>query len=114
MRDLGGLTSLVAVSGIIFNGLTFYAVIVLRRRYPTMERPYKVWLYPYLIWAVIAVMVGLLVSTLLEDPFTAMLNLIVPAIALAIFKVFFEKSSEEAARRRSESRIARPALAADD
>ena len=114
MRDLGGLTSLVAVSGIIFNGLTFYAVIVLRRRYPTMERPYKVWLYPYLIWAVIAVMVGLLVSTLLEDPFTAMLNLIVPALALAIFKVFFEKSSEEAARRRSESRIARPALAADD
>lgn len=116
MRDLGGLTSLVAVSGIIFDGLTFYAVIVLRRRYPTMERPYKVWLYPYLIWAVIAVMVGLLVSTLLEDPFTAMLNLIVPAIALVIFKVFFEKSSEEAARRRSESRAAqaRTILAADD
>ncbi len=114
MRDLGGLTSLVAVSGIIFNGLTFYAVIVLRRRYPTMERPYKVWLYPYLIWAVIAVMVGLLVSTLLEDPFTAMLNLIVPAIALVIFKVFFEKSSEEAARRRSNPEVAQPALAADD
>ena len=43
-----------------------------------------------------------------------MLNLIVPAIALVIFKVFFEKSSEEAARRRSNPEVAQPALAADD
>lgn len=101
LRDLSELTSLVAVSGLIFNALTFYAVIRLRRRYPTMERPYRVWLYPYLIWAVLAVMAGLLASAVIEDPVTALLNLIVPAVSLVVFEFCFRRSSEAALARRA-------------
>lgn len=93
-RDLAGLTSLVAVSGIIFNALTFYAVIVLRRRMPQVERPYKVWCYPYLIWAVILIMVGLLASTVVEDPVTALMNVVIPAVSLVIYEIFFRKRAE--------------------
>ena len=101
LRDLSSLTSLVAVSGIIFNALTFYAVIILRRRMPTVDRPYKVWAYPYLIWAVILVMAALLASTIIADPVTALLNVIVPAVSLVVYEVFFRRNVEalEAERR---------------
>lgn len=104
LRDLSSLTSLtslVAVSGIIFNALTFYAVIILRRRMPTADRPYKVWAYPYLIWAVILVMLALLASTIIADPVTALLNVIVPAASLVVYELFFRRNVEalEAQRR---------------
>lgn len=101
LRDLSSLTSLVAVSGIIFNALTFYAVIILRRRMPTVDRPYKVWAYPYLIWTVILVMAALLASTIIADPVTALLNVIVPAVSLVVYEVFFRRNVEalEAERR---------------
>lgn len=101
LRDLSSLTNLVAVSGIIFNALTFYAVIILRRRMPTVDRPYKVWAYPYLIWAVILVMAALLASTIIADPVTALLNVIVPAVSLAVYELFFRRNVEavEAERR---------------
>ena len=94
VRDLSSLTNLVAVSGIIFNSLTLYSVVVLRRRMPTLERPYKVWLYPWLIYAVLAVMAALFASTVIADPVTAVLNLIVPAASLVIYQIFFRRSAE--------------------
>lgn len=99
-RDLSSLTSLVAVSGIIFNSLTLYSVVILRRRMPTLERPYKVWCYPWLIYAVLAVMAALLASTIIEDPVTAALNIIVPAASLVIYQIFFRRSVEEVRARR--------------
>ncbi len=94
VRDLSSLTNLVAVSGIIFNSLTLYSVVVLRRRMPSLERPYKVWLYPWLIYAVLAVMAALFASTVIADPVTAVLNLIVPAASLVIYQIFFRRSAE--------------------
>ena len=111
LRDLSSLTSLVAVSGIIFNALTFYAVIILRRRMPTVDRPYKVWAYPYLIWAVILVMVALLASTVVADPVTALLNVIVPAVSLVVYELFFRKRVEAVEAARTASAAAEGAAA---
>ena len=61
-RSLSELTSLVAICGLIFHGLTFLSVIVLRRKYPTLERPYKVWLYPFSIILVLIFMLSLIVN----------------------------------------------------
>ena len=68
---------------------------------PTVDRPYKVWAYPYLIWAVILVMAALLASTIIADPVTALLNVIVPAVSLVVYEVFFRRNVEalEAERR---------------
>ena len=68
---------------------------------PTIDRPYKVWAYPYLIWTVILVMAALLASTIIADPVTALLNVIVPAVSLAVYELFFRRNVEavEAERR---------------
>ncbi len=100
-RTLSELTSLVAICGIIFHGLTFLSVIVLRKKYPTLERPYKVWFYPWTIYLVLAFMLCLVVNTIYQDPVTAALGLIVPLVGLALYELFFKKQHEalEAERR---------------
>ena len=93
-RTLSELTSLVAICGIIFHGMTFASVIVLRKKYPTMERPYKVWFYPFSIILVLLFMAALVVNTIYQDPVTAALGLIVPLIGLGIYELFFKKRHE--------------------
>ncbi|MDD2993698.1 MAG: amino acid permease, partial [Pygmaiobacter sp.] len=93
-RDLGQLTSLVAICGILFNGLTFFSVILLRKKYPTLERPYKVWGYPVLIILVCLVMVGLVINTFVEDPVTSLWGFLVPIIGLIVYEFGFKKSRE--------------------
>lgn len=95
-RNLNQLTSLVAMCGIIFNGMTFFAVILLRKKYPTLDRPYKVWGYPVLIIVICLVMVGLMLNTLMEDPATALIGLLVPLVGLGIYEFGFKKSREAA------------------
>lgn len=52
----------------IFKSLTFASVIVLRKKYPDMNRPYKVWFYPFSVYLIVLIMIGLCLNTLLEDP----------------------------------------------
>ena len=91
-RDLSQLTSLVAFSSMVFNGLTFYAVIRLRKKYPTMERPYKVIGYPVMVILICLIMVGLMVNTLVEDPMTSLIGLLVPAAGLLLYECVFKKN----------------------
>ncbi len=93
-RDLNQLTSLVAFSGMLFNTLIFYAVIRLRKKYPHMERPYKVWGYPVLVIVTILITIGLLINTLIEDPVTSLIGLAVPAAGLVIYELVFKKSRQ--------------------
>lgn len=93
-RTLSELTSLVAVVGMIFHGMTFFSVIVLRRKYPTLERPYRVWLYPFLVIIICCVMIGLIVNTVTKDPVTAALGLLVPLFGLGLYELFFRKQHD--------------------
>ncbi|WP_367925884.1 APC family permease [uncultured Ruthenibacterium sp.] len=90
-RNLSQLTSLVAFCGMVFNGLTFYAVIRLRKKYPDMERPYKVWGYPAMIVVICLIMVGLMVNTFVEDPLTSVIGLVVPAVGLVLYELVFHR-----------------------
>ena len=90
-RNLSQLTSLVAFCAMVFNGLTFYAVIRLRKKYPTMERPYKVWGYPVMIFVICLIMIGLMINTFVEDPVTSVIGLAVPAVGLALYEVAFNR-----------------------
>ena len=105
-RSLSELTSLVAVAGLIFNALTLHAVIVLRRKYPTMERPYRVWGFPGVIWLVNLASLGLIVNTVFEDPVTAALGCLIPLAGIGVYELLF--------RRRVEARAARSAAGAED
>jgi APA family basic amino acid/polyamine antiporter len=64
---LDDLITLIAFTGLLFNGLIFLSLFIFRRRYPNKERPYKVWGYPYLPAFAIVVTGLLLVAVYVED-----------------------------------------------
>lgn len=98
LRNLSELTSLVAVAGLVFNVFTLYTVVVLRRKYPTMERPYKVWFYPTLIYVAIAVSVAILINSFIEDPVTAIMGFAVELGGLIFYELVLRKKSERVRR----------------
>lgn len=95
LRNLDQLTSLVVFCGMLFNCLAVTAVFVYRRKYPDLERPYKVWLYPVSVVITVILFVGLMVNNLLEDPVTALTGLIVPVVGIFFYIYFRKKYSEE-------------------
>jgi basic amino acid/polyamine antiporter, APA family len=62
------LIRMVIFSEWIFYAMTAFAVVVLRRRQPLLPRPYRVFAYPVVPLAFVAVALGLLCSTLWAYP----------------------------------------------
>jgi APA family basic amino acid/polyamine antiporter len=82
------LTTMVVFSSWIYYILTIISVFILRRKYPEMKRPYKVWGYPYLPIIVVLASTFILVNTLLEDPRSSLIGLIVPLIGVPVYFLF--------------------------
>lgn len=95
-RSLSQLTGLVAFSGLIFNSLVFLAVIILRKKYPDLKRPYKVVGYPVVVIIVILIMMALLINTLVTDTVNSLVGLSVPVVGLIIYLIFFRKKTGKA------------------
>lgn len=93
-RNLGQLTSLVIFQSLAYNTLIFFSVILLRRKYPTLERPYKVWGYPIVPMIATLTMVGLLINTLVSDFTTSVIGLVIPAIALVVYFIINNKQRQ--------------------
>lgn len=90
LRNLNQLTSLVVFSGMLFNVLGVYAVMIYRRKFPDLERPYKVIGYPVTVILTTLIFIGLMVNTLIEDPVTSIIGLAVPAIGI-LFYLYFDR-----------------------
>ncbi len=90
LRDLNQLTSLVVFSGMLFNTLSVFSVIIYRRKFPNLERPYKVIAYPLIVILTTFIFVALMINTLIEDPFTSLIGLAVPAIGI-LFYLYFDR-----------------------
>lgn len=93
LRDLNQLTSLVIFTGMLFNTLGVYAVMIYRKKFPNIERPYKVIGYPITIILTTFIFVGLMINTFVEDPQTSIIGLLVPAIGI-LFYLYFDKKSK--------------------
>ena len=96
LRNLDQLTNLVVISGMIFNVLVILALPILRHKYPDIDRPYKVWLYPISVIVVALVFVGLLIQGIIEDPINGSLGLLVPAAGAVVYFVFDKRIKSEA------------------
>ena len=94
LRNLDQLTNLVVISGMIFNVLVILALPILRHKYPDIERPYKVWLYPLSVIMVSLIFIGLLIQGVIEDPINGLLGLLVPAAGAIVYFVF-DKNKEK-------------------
>ncbi len=95
MRNLDQLTSLVVFAGMLFNLLTVFAVIIYRKKYPELKRPYKAWGYPVTVIITVLLFAGLMINTLLEDPVTALIGLVVPALGAVVYFIFDMKLKKE-------------------
>ena len=95
LRNLDQLTNLVVISALIFNVLVIVALPILRHKYPTIERPYKVWFYPVSVILVALVFTGLLIQGVIDDPVNGALGLVVPAIGAVVYFIFDQKLKKE-------------------
>ena len=95
LRNLDQLTNLVVITAMFFSVLTILAVPILRKKYPNIERPYKVWLYPVSVYLTAIIFFALFVQAAIEDPVTGVTGLVVPLLGLITYFVFDRKLKKE-------------------
>lgn len=95
LRNLDQLTSMVVFLGMFFNVLVIAAVMVYRKKFPKLDRPYKMWGYPISVVITIVIYTALMINTFIEDPITALIGFVVPAIGVAVYMYFDKKLKKE-------------------
>ncbi len=75
-----------SATGTIFNILTIYSLVIFRKKYPDALRPYKAWLYPYSIVAVLLLLLLYLIVTLITAPVPSLLGLILMSTGLVYYR----------------------------
>lgn len=92
MRNLEQLTGLVIFTSAALNMLAIAAVIVFRKKYPNLERPYKVWGGIPTVIITLIIFAILLINEFVSDPFNSLIGLIVPAIGIFVYMYFKKKN----------------------
>lgn len=80
---------------VVFISLLFWlaattSVFVLRKKYPDLERPYKVWGYPVVPLVFIFAMVALIFNTLISRPVESVAGLFITAFGIPVY-LFWKK-----------------------
>ena len=75
--------------------LYIISVIVFRRKYPNMERPYKVLAYPVTVVITSLVFLGLILNNLAKDQVNSILSCVVQIFAVALYMYFDKKIKKE-------------------
>ena len=82
----------------VFNTLVVIAVIIYRKKFPNLERPYKAWGYPVTVVISVVLFAGLMINTFIEDPVTSIIGLVVPALGAVVYFIFDAKIKKERAQ----------------
>jgi amino acid transporter len=86
-----------SANGTVFNIMTFASVIILRKKYKDLERPYKAWFYPVSVIVVIVIYAAFLILTLATAFLPSMLGLLLTSTGLLYYyraniKAFFSQT----------------------
>lgn len=76
-------------TSIAFCFLTDLAIIILRKKYPDKERPYKAWGYPYTIWILLVFQIIFLVIIFLDEPLPSLYGVLLTLTGL----IYYYRSS---------------------
>ena len=93
MRNLEQLTGLVIFTSAALNMLAVGAVLVFRKKYPELERPYKVWGGVPTVLVTLILFAVLLINEFISNPVNSLIGLIVPAIGFIVYFYFKKKNS---------------------
>jgi APA family basic amino acid/polyamine antiporter len=90
------ITSYVVFGSWFFYAMTALSVIILRKKLPDAERPYKAWGYPYatLLFATIAAL--FIVNTLIEDTRNAVIGIVLLLVSLPLY-AYWAKTNKQSA-----------------
>ncbi|HCR82679.1 MAG TPA: amino acid permease [Lachnospiraceae bacterium] len=95
IRNLSQLTDMVVMSAMVFNALVIIAVPILRKKYPKIERPYKVWFYPVSVIVTALIFIALIINTAMEDFVLGLVGLGVPVLGAVVYYIFDLKLKKE-------------------
>ncbi len=84
-NDLNQLTTLVTFSSLIFNALIFMSIYIFRKKNPDMERPYKVWGFPFTPALATLVMIGMIFNTFIAEQRTSILGTLVTLASVLLY-----------------------------
>lgn len=76
----------------VFFGMNGAALIILRRREPDAERPYRVWGYPYVPGLFLLVTIYLLINTVWATPYRALSGIALIIIGLPLYAYFSKRA----------------------
>lgn len=85
------ITSYVVFGSWFFYALTAVSVIILRRRMPDAERPYKAWGYPYATLVFVLIATWFLYNTLVEDTRNAAIGIFLLVVSLPFYYLWTRK-----------------------
>lgn len=74
-----------SATGTLFNIMTIYSLVIFRKRYPDVQRPYKAWLYPFSIVIVLLLLIGYLIITLITALVPSLIGLILMSSGLVYY-----------------------------
>lgn len=94
-RNLGQLTDMVVMSAMVFNALVIISVPILRKKYPKIERPYKVWFYPASVIVTALIFIALIINSAMEDLILGLVGLGVPLLGGVVYYIFDLKLKKE-------------------
>jgi APA family basic amino acid/polyamine antiporter len=86
------IASYVVFGSWFFYALTAISVIILRRKLPDANRPYKAWGYPYATLLFVVLAGWFVLNTLLEDTRNALIGIVLLAISLPFYYYWCRKS----------------------
>lgn len=84
---LRNLMNYVGLTLSVCTALTVFGVIILRRREPTLERPYRVWGYPVTPIVCVVLQGWMIVSAMIDNPWVALWGIGTIGVGLAIYGV---------------------------
>jgi APA family basic amino acid/polyamine antiporter len=79
------------LSAWLFYTLSVVAVAVLRRKAPNAPRPYRMWGYPYTIWAFVVVSIWFMVDALINQPKTSLAAFGIAAAGIPLYFIWRKK-----------------------
>lgn len=87
------LLTFVMFISIVFWIAAAFAVFTLRKRFPDITRPYKVWGYPYVPIIFILASIGILLNTIIEKPVESLAGLALTISGLPVYYLWKRGSS---------------------
>jgi APA family basic amino acid/polyamine antiporter len=91
------LSSYTMLSAWLLYTLTVVAVWVLRRKRPDASRPYKMWGYPYTLWAFVVVSVWFMADACVTQPKTSLIAFGIAAAGIPFYWLWRQRRSALAA-----------------